>query len=1215
MQIIKMKNSILIVCLFAYTAAIYAQNPRITAGNPRTETYLFQKGGDSVRFTILGTNDTLQETEYYRSGKTSSITWKKDSLYRFDLLGRLSKKLYSFGERGFTDDNSCSFFANGQVYQIKTDSKGFASEKTFTEDGLLWHSESTTPTATGSFTRKTDQLGRTIATYQWDSVFYKGDFAYRRRDTLYYPSGKVFKTKISLNNESLGQQFYDEKGILIKATPPDSLDLIIFKDNVDCYYGLKTQQGDTVVKPRFDRIKEFGTYFFAAYVGESVILLSPKGEPITSPAAHLSEVGELYATHNLLKNDNQDKNTRQFEHLENLDTASVYFTFTDGDKNGVMTNNLSVVMPPQYLSLTNGYLGDAQFFQFNEYKGDSLFRQGYLTREGKPIFGSAFKNVIHTKYKDYFTLNLVNSLRKFGESLQKERQNAAKYAKNPFVFDVYNTVGLGKSDESIVLPPKFIDIELLLKAELFITSLVKTNKETKTGKFYESIYNARTNRWLLDTLGFRIWNGNFYNTLFFSVEQVATKKCGIMDTAGNYVLPLAFDSIGIVDDSRGLFWVKKNGKYQIFEVNNGKPNLHKTLYDFLSPRNFDTRNVSAHEEITYFLAQRQQKWGLIDVQENILKPFDYDYASVPLGSSGDFFLVKNNQSAYFTLNSLPNEMPFRENNGGLKDYPLLNRGDRVFFANDTGKVMIPPQYKLLRGSSDGNFAFVLDDQERKKVVFYETGAVVDYPFTYKLKSATAKSRVMLVKDSMELGFGVVSTDGKLLMPCNNYGVALGDRETSTFFVKRDTPIINRYGKKRIELFDVNPDTLNAEDKGWLMYDAAGKLMDTVPFRFPIGFVNGIGVGMQNKGFHLYKADGTILQPYEKTAAVDVKTSEVDVKTSDKSKISPTLENKKDNYTEGSFSQGFNSIRRNTDLNFYALYYNQGMIPTLILTKNNGEIFVKSGRYDGISRFYGKYALVSARKNIGLIDSFGREVIPPQDLRTYTGHFIDSLEKEERHTQLLATQNKAFFDYENNRLPLGFENDQLNLHPDNLKINTEQRAALWNLMLEKCLAYTIATASDVQIPRSHFQENASYMSKTGFDNDVKQRYPIQIIVADKTIAFSLGENSYVNSELDYYNFYRRDNRWEELQLNDLLQIQGEKRQKINDLITKKVKALQDVQLDCSNASSFITQVENKWLLTKDGIDFCFVSDGSGSKQLVIISFTWAELKSFLKVKIY
>ncbi len=51
----------------------------------------------------------------------------------------------------------------------------------------------------------------------------------------------------------------------------------------------------------------------------------------------------------------------------------------------------------------------------------------------------------------------------------------------------------------------------------------------------------------------------------------------------------------------------------------------------------------------------------------------------------------------------------------------------------------------------------------------------------------------------------------------------------------------------------------------------------------------------------------------------------------------------------------------------------------------------------------------------------------------------------------------------------------------------------------------------------------------------------------------------------------------------------------------------------NTSAFITTVENRCMLTKEGIDFCFDSTKYGS-ELVVIAFNWGELKPFLKMKI-
>jgi antitoxin component YwqK of YwqJK toxin-antitoxin module len=93
-----------------------AQNPRITAGNPRTETYAYRKGGDSIRFTILGTHDTVQITQFYRSGKIEEMSWKQDSSFQYNVLGQLTQKTFGLNKSpNIPNDSTLSFYANGQI--------------------------------------------------------------------------------------------------------------------------------------------------------------------------------------------------------------------------------------------------------------------------------------------------------------------------------------------------------------------------------------------------------------------------------------------------------------------------------------------------------------------------------------------------------------------------------------------------------------------------------------------------------------------------------------------------------------------------------------------------------------------------------------------------------------------------------------------------------------------------------------------------------------------------------------------------------------------------------------------------------------------------------------------------------------------------------------------------------------------------------------------
>jgi hypothetical protein len=120
------------------------------------------------------------------------------------------------------------------------------------------------------------------------------------------------------------------------------------------------------------------------------------------------------------------------------------------------------------------------------------------------------------------------------------------------------------------------------------------------------------------------------------------------------------------------------------------------------------------------------------------------------------------------------------------------------------------------------------------------------------------------------------------------------------------------------------------------------------------------------------------------------------------------------------------------------------------------------------------------------------------------------------------------------------------------------------------------------------------------------------VSGNTCAFILSESASMGYSNTFHNFYRRNNHWDDIEINELLDIKGEKRQRINTLISQKIGLLKNVEIDCSDASNFIGQVEKHFLLTKEGIDFCFFSQKNYA-NLVAISFTWAELSPFLKMK--
>ncbi len=1184
-----MKIPILLLAFIVVATMLHAQNPRIeTLADKQMHTYNYTKGSDSIRFTIVGKNDTMQTTEFYRNGKASRFSWKKDSIYMFDELGNLSKTYYEPNKSLENTENFRVFFPNGQLYKLKSFKNQVQLEQYYASNGRLVWSETIVHAPDYSTCKIVGENNTPIQSYRVDTLMKGKDFITKTYDTLYYTNGKPFSTEVRSNkNELFMGQYFNADGSLNKTMLPDSLSLIVFKDNVDCYYGLKNRQGDTIVKPRFDRIELLENDYWQAYTGESCILLQLNGAPMSMPFSNLSDIQQVQHTIPFNKNDNRFSRMRYGQQHIDTTALQMYYAFTDGDKHGIMTPKGDIILPPQYFKLSNRYLGNSDYFAFYDREENSFVRVGYLNRQGKPLFSDEFKSVVYTYYKDYFFLCKEVFVRQSecgAESSWRElRTIEAEYWNFD---DNEKTFGLGQADGTVLLEPNFTTIQHIDNT-LFLVSVKKLMAKTKRFEKRDGLIDVQSKRWLLDTTIFRVTSQFKLNNPYFIIENTETNKYGIMDKTGKYILPIVYDSIGVINNEKDVFCLKINGHYQIATQNKDKIIVSKTLYDYLSVVKYTVGNNAVSEPIIYFLAKRRNKWGLIDVNEKVIKPFEYDYASMQKSSSESFLLVKDNQAACFDLASLPNETnkflafpTYYSKKNKIESFSVADNISQLFFVNEFGKVIIPPQYKRISGSMSSDYFLVENLQKQKKVIFSQTGQVADFPFNYFVQWADAKSRVMIVKDSTEVSYGVVSTDGKLLIPCNNYGIAIGDIDASVFFVKRDTPSV----KRAVDYWEtnsfpqVNKDSFNIEDQNWLMYDSTGKLLSETPFRFPIRFQNGLGIGAKDAVFNLYKTDGSVVSF---NGVQDFKNAQF------------TYER------EGGY---------------YTFFYNQGMTPTLILAKINGDVLIDKGRYDGISAFYYQYALVSKAGKIGLVDTLGKEIIPPQYLLDFGPDFIDSLDIEKQE-YLDRIKTKKYVYYRDKQKIIDFNYENWSSHPDSLNLTKFQKSVLWNLMLQKSTMGIVQTASDLAIPRVKARQTAHFLFFSSKLESKIYTQPRRIKVADSTMAFVLKHyHASYSGYLKFYNFYRKNNRWEELNINDLLQVQGEKRWLLNDLMTKKIKALKDQEIDCSNASAFITTVENRFMLTKTGVDFCFDST-KGGRDFVVVSFTWAELTPFLKMRIY
>ena len=741
----------------------------------------------------------------------------------------------------------------------------------------------------------------------------------------------------------------------------------------------------------------------------------------------------------------------------------------------------------------------------------------------------------------------------------------------------------------MLLPCQFYDITQNDKSNFFNVFLKKQGFDTKI----QSIFDAQNRRWLVDTSGRISIQDEFDKAEYVVIYDNKIKKSAVIDGKGNFIVPAIYDELILESSDRKLFIARKGATYQLLNFNYKRK---RPTYEFLKKVVFVHFSNGDFGRDLVFIAKLKGKWGVIDSNDRVLYPFAADYAAV---SDNGFLLVEGTSISYYDAQSFPNKGDitnfFKDDADPLQSKNLADDTKQLFFFNDKGKLVIPPQYRKTlkhptnyQNYTDG-YVLVEDVQKHRKLVSTETGKITDFPFDFRLRLTENNCQILVVSDdNLSRGeyeyaqnLGVVTVDGRLLTPCINSGISIADTQIGTYFVRRDTPVTGfNFSFRR-----VRSDTLTDSDNNWFLYNKEGKLIDNEPFRYPINFEKGLGIGMKGESFGIFSPNGSIIVPPQ-----------------------------------------YANIRRHERTGFYYLFRNQGLTVTASLKNQEGKTLVEEGRYDRISSFYGQYALVRSEKKIGLIDALGKEIVALQDLfTTNNNNLLDSLgifnKGIETNVKLLndgvlRLSEDVLFQLLD--LPVLFYGKY---SLDSLNLSSTLRNTVSNMILEKIQDNVLWRANDVKIERNkrnagkyYIEHRISHGTGRSSEEEMRSYRCHRVIASEKSVSFILGKFAeYYQDNYLFSNFYRKDNRWNELKINDLLFLQGEKRGQFNDFLIQKVRALQDADIDCSNTLAFVSTVENRFLLTNDGVDFHF-SSHKDHRDFVIVSFTWAELQPFLKMRL-
>jgi hypothetical protein len=1237
-----MKHLLLVAASYAFTTPLFCQEkPDKTEmqGNNRLETFIYENGENRTKLTISAANDTLLAEEFYMNGIVVSRQWRHDSMHKFDNRGNLRSRYFGvktvrdeYNRQSIAADSSFKYHANGQPSMVFNGGKNklFSVYSKYTESGKLDNEMLFYNAPFMSYRTERDAKGSPFYAFKTDSSFIKNDTIERQFDTLFHSNGQIRKILILQRNlkDNYGKStikqhdFFDRNGQLIESIAPrDSFNHTPFKDNLSCLYGFKNEYDDTLIAPKYEQIVPLDGGIYAVYEGANCQLIRNDGTIIPTPK--MTDVGNMQQENRVELLDYDRFTTDYGMRITNRQSKSLrpYFFIKTEGKTGVIDRRGASVISPQYLP-TNfiksikedgsllyqmSYVGDADYLAFSESKMNEKKhfwehkRTGFLNKKGEDVFGKNYKSVAYSDYPNHFIV-------------AKELQD--------FMSQEPKLLGLADGNGQQVLNCQFEDIKNVLLTPFFITTI-----KSKDAKGHELIkkglFDVANKKWVLDTnllsltVIQRVDSVTDYESYysaekprFFIFQDEKTRKCGLLDGNAQILRTPQYDTLGMADVENHVFFYRMNNNYRILKLD--ETNIKRGTYDYLMPVNFPIFCTGdgmmarySYKKDIHFMAKRNNKWGIIRADnEAIAVDFTYDYAAISGDNfhntfSPEIYLFKDNQAVRFDMFSFPKPNTFkREENGRTETpslvCPLVENAEKIVFLDTTGKVIIPPQYRVLELSTQGwgatNFALVEDAEKRKKIVLLDNARMIDFPFDYRFVGMHPNGKIMMVQNEKQIRksegsgsttitksgkYGIVSTDGRVLLPCENFAIALSDAESNVFFAKKDSPNIAFDFRRRY-----CPDTLNAFDSDWMMYNKDGKLLNPKPFNCPIIFKNGVGIGIQNALFGIFKSDGTALRQ-------------------------PNSPN----------------IWYENRAGFYMIYERRGLTSTVEMMNKDGEIRVKSGKYDGISMFFGKYALVSSVGRIGLIDTFGREIVAPQDLKNYDVALVDSLQAANLHTNKMFDRHYA----RDPRWPLNFP-VFLSLyygfqkaHPDSLKASKTLRAAVWNALIETATDQIIRHIGAPLIDRSELQAGA-VISEVGRRNCQEGNFTvIKMQVSDNFIAFvsSGGVDDYYKTvPIIYHNFYRKNGRWERLNALSFFKKETQNQTLFYDKLVQKIRALHEADIDCGNVSSLMEQAQNQFMMTEKGIVIHFNLSQKALRNYGLakndIEFSWAELKPFLAI---
>jgi WG containing repeat len=837
----------------------------ISAQQTKTLTEYYNNGILKAEYFVNGKNDTLKAKWFYPDGTPMLQLWNRDSSYAFNILGGLKTKHFykntkaNFRFEGKNEieigDSTALFHPDG--YLFVTHSKKNKSDKTrivYYPTGKIQDFEVNSiinGAASRYFYRLNDKAIKIMATYSIGQDSVESDTFFRPDGTLERVTHKTpSKTSFMKDIKNI---FFDEKGISLDPQNNPSL-LYPDKDNVACLYGFRNNREEWKIPPQYSRVKSLGIGQYFEYCNAACGIINVKGEIIFKPEWDYVQ---------LLEN-NQKKGVYKNQDL---------FIVNKNGKVGVLDVSNKVIVPIEY---------DGIFSLHDDYVVVSKNgKTGVIDKKGNTIVPFEYNYVHDLEENGFQYFNADKDVRGY------------KGGYDGHLYSLYDKKG--KALISTADSCSFL--YMMQDTKVFHVQ----KKEKKTEKTFSGCFHIEKG-WLFKPE--YTYSQTFTNNdNLYPYPQVLSRTenghtvYGIIGVEAELILPIQYDTITIIyhryynpikkaNDVISLAEVGLKGKFGIYDVIRKKwvfdvKYNEAKIIDFSIKEPYTTDHYYVEDSYSIYnknftLNKNKLVLALTDGANCRLYNIDGSlFSKEKFGKTDTYFVYdKYKYYRYFTNKSkvvfydeasFPNPLTLQDIVEPDKKIIAL---DRTTVINQSGKILSMPGFNVVDNGKD--YIVVRNATKAQKLIDSE-GKSQDFLPQFKILTLNISHKLVVVADTVTQKIGITNTNGKIIIPADNFSIVEPDYRNGIIWVRKNYPN-DSDGLLKSQYEDYSFYASKLKFGHWQMYDFEGQLLSSFEFDYPAYTDNGYLIATVKKQQGLWKKDKMMYPPQYSNIHFDYKDS-------------------------------------------------------------------------------------------------------------------------------------------------------------------------------------------------------------------------------------------------------------------------------------------------------------------------------------------------------